>query len=102
MENAEGLLRPGMFATVAIALEEKKEVLALPSGSIVREGDAAFCHAVVGGKVERRPIKLGLHVGDEWEVTEGLRGEEDIILVRAASFAPGSAVEMLPPEKTTP
>jgi RND family efflux transporter MFP subunit len=95
LPNEEGLLRPGMYATVAILLDKQEHVFALPLTAIVREGRDAYCCTVESGKITRRKIELGLRSGNEVTVTAGLQGTETVVMTRADSLTPGQAVEVL-------
>jgi HlyD family secretion protein len=97
LDNREGTLRPGMYATVQIKLEERVNVLSLPVAAIVREGVNARCCAIVDGKIAYRPLKLGIRGGDDFEILSGIREDETIVLARAASLLEGQPVEILPP-----
>ena len=76
-------------------LEQRDDVLTLPITAIIREGQDTFCCVVTGGKIERRPIKLGLRSGGEVEITSGLDGKEAVVLTRSASLLPGQGVEII-------
>ncbi|MEX1230622.1 MAG: efflux RND transporter periplasmic adaptor subunit [Planctomycetaceae bacterium] len=93
--NDEELLRPGMFATVTILLDERSDVLTLPITAIFRDGPQTSCCCVESGKIERRPIVLGLRSGDEVEVVSGLTGDESIVITRADVLQQGQPVEII-------
>lgn len=96
--NANGLLRPGMYATVSVLLDQRENVLTLPVAAIVRDGGAVLCRVVESDKIHRVPITLGLRSGDEVEITSGLTGEEAVVLARADGLQEGQPVEVLSPE----
>jgi RND family efflux transporter MFP subunit len=87
-------LRPGMYATVRITLEEHPNALVLPSSAVIYANDEAFCHLVEAGKIVRRAIKPGIRSGGDVEVLDGLKGNETVVVLQPASFAPGQAVEV--------
>jgi HlyD family secretion protein len=95
--NENGTLRPGMYATVQIKLDEKQNVLTLPVGAIIREGATARCCLVVADKIEYRPIQLGLRSGDDFEIVSGLQENDTVVVARAAGLQDGQAVVVLPP-----
>ncbi len=97
--NPDGVLRPGMYATVTILLEKRKDAIALPITAIIRNGSGTFCCSVESGKIERRPINLGLRFGDEVEVLSGLDMGTVVVLARAESLVQGQSVEVLAPEE---
>lgn len=90
--NSDATLRSGMFASASILLEQRDEVLTLPLAAIIREGNAVFCCVVVGGKIERKPLKLGLRSGDDVEVLAGLNAADKVVLARAAGLQVGQEV----------
>jgi HlyD family secretion protein len=91
--NEGAKLRPGMYATGAIEMARRENALAIPSTAVVRDGSATLCCVVTEGKVERRPIKLGIRSGPDVEVLEGLSGDEAVVQIRAESLTAGQAVE---------
>jgi RND family efflux transporter MFP subunit len=97
--NEDGLLRPGMYATVTILLEQRDEALALPITAIIHNGEETYCCAVESGKIEHRPITLGLRRGDEVEVVSGLDDNDTVVLARADSLQHGQRVEVIEPEE---
>jgi RND family efflux transporter MFP subunit len=98
LPNEEGVLRPGMFATVAILLDKQQNVLTLPIAAVVREGRETYCCTVESGTIARHKIDLGLRSGNEVAVKSGLTGSETVVLARADSLAPGQPVEVLQAE----
>jgi RND family efflux transporter MFP subunit len=97
LDNPEGRLRPGLFATAKIVLQERPDVLTLPAAAVVRQGKEAFCYKLVGGKATKTPLQLGIKVADEFEVASGLSESDTVILTKAASLKDGQAVEELKP-----
>lgn len=92
MDNKNGQLRPGMYASVTITLDERPGVFALPVSATVVKDDKAFCFCVNKGKAEKRAISLGLRSGDEVEVISGLSGSEEVIVTNLSSLQDGQAV----------
>jgi RND family efflux transporter MFP subunit len=94
LPNPNGLLRPGMYATAHILLQERPGVYVLPLSAIVHQGKQAFCWVVRRGKAARTPIVLGLQVGNDVEVTTGLKGDELVVQSQGASLQEGRPVEV--------
>jgi RND family efflux transporter MFP subunit len=97
--NTEGTMRPGMYATATIVLEERPGALTLPAGAIVRVGTQSLCCAVRNGKIVRLPLQLGIRSGDDVEVLSGLEPSETVVLARADTLQEGQTVEVIEPEK---
>jgi RND family efflux transporter MFP subunit len=95
VENSDLKLLPGAFVTTKILLEERADVLTLPISAVVKTATGNICCLVSDGKVQQRPIELGLRVGDDVQITSGLDGTETVILVRAGSLQIGQEVEVI-------
>ncbi len=97
--NSDAALRSGMFASASILLDKRDAVLTLPLAAIIRDGNAAFCCVVVAGKIERKPLELGLRSGDDVEVMGGLNETDQVVLARAAGLQVGQEVSVITPSK---
>jgi RND family efflux transporter MFP subunit len=95
LENRELKLLPGAFVNTKILLEQRENVLTLPTAAIVKAGDDTKCCIVEDGKIQHRPIVLGLRAGDEVEITSGLDGSETVVLMRANGLQAGQPVEII-------
>jgi HlyD family secretion protein len=90
--NAEGRLRPGMYATVTIRLAERPEAMVIPATAVGHDGAVTFCSVVRDGKIERRPIELGLRSGAFVEVRSGLDERTPIVIRQPELFRDGQNV----------
>ncbi len=94
LPNPKGLLRPGMYATAHILLQERPDVYVLPLSAIVRDGGLAFCWTVQDGRAVRTPITLGFQVGNDVEVTSGLKPDDVVVQSQVGSLQAGVTVEV--------
>jgi len=97
LDNRDGRLRPGLYATARITLQEQKNALALPAAAVVRQGKDAFCFRLAGGKAAKTPIQLGIRVADEFEIASGIADSDTVIMNKASSLKDGQSVEVLKP-----
>ncbi|MDP1796846.1 MAG: efflux RND transporter periplasmic adaptor subunit [Planctomycetaceae bacterium] len=96
--NADGLWRPGQYVQVKLTVAELENGLSLPKSAIVTQDKQTYCFSVgADGKVVRLPIALGLQAGGDFEIREGLTGQEQIISANANAFREGQVVEIVPP-----
>jgi HlyD family secretion protein len=95
LPNTNGKLRPGMYAKVDILLEQRDNVLTLPTTAIVRDGGATYCCCVESGKIDRKKIELGIRSGPEVEVRSGLDADTLVVLARADSLVQGQLVQVI-------
>lgn len=59
LDNADGLLRGGMFVTGNIVVQQDDDVLAVPAAAIQTRDDTSYVLAVVDGMLEERSIETG-------------------------------------------
>ena len=97
LPNPDGTLHPGLYAYVSLAVDERKDVLTVPSTAVGREGAKAFCVAVLGGKAVRLPVEVGLSDGTKTEILSGLGGDEAVVKTYAPSLTDGQPVEAAGP-----
>lgn len=90
VDNAEGLLRPGMFATVRLVDPHTEAVtpsLVVPEGALVRRGGATLVFVPedadgsgdAGGRFAARPVTVGRQEGGWVEVLAGLDAGETVV-----------------------
>lgn len=80
IENADGALKPEMFASFTIFTDGESESLAVPEASIVYEGDSARVWvAQDNGTVSSRPIHVGRIANGMVEVDAGLTSGEKVV-----------------------
>lgn len=85
--NADGHLRPGMFATVTVTDphgtggEDAPRTLVVPSGAIQRDGDEQVAFVPSGeNHYERRELELGRRTDAYVEVLEGVSAGESVVV----------------------
>jgi len=93
--KTEGLLRPGMFARVAIVYERKPDALQIPRTALLDGDGPPTVFVVKDGKAAERAVKLGLSNGAWIEVTEGLKDGEQVVVVGQGAVKPGAAVRVV-------
>jgi len=90
-----GLLRPGMFARVAIVYERKLNALQIPRTALLDTEGQPKVFVVKDGKAAERAVKLGLSNGAWIEVTEGLKDGEQVVVVGQGAVKPGATVRVV-------
>ncbi|MCY7376677.1 MAG: efflux RND transporter periplasmic adaptor subunit [Pyrinomonadaceae bacterium] len=80
VENSQGLLKPGQFATVRIAQSAAKPTIMIPASAVKTEGDNNKIFVVKDGRAEERTVILGVLENDKIEVKQGVQeNEADVI-----------------------
>ena len=82
LDNADGALKPGMFANVKLAgsTGEAREGLFVPAAAVQRDGDQSIVFVPVGEhQFQLRPIETGVRTPDWVEVIRGLAAGERVV-----------------------
>lgn len=81
IDNADGSLKPGMFAWVSLPLEQSREAIVVPVSAVMRHESQAFVFVHEGeGKFRRVDVQLGRELPEFVEVASGLSGGEEIAI----------------------
>jgi RND family efflux transporter MFP subunit len=104
--NTGNNLRPGQFGKVRFVADQKKGAMVIPQEA-VNELQGNFQVAVVDqkNKVSIRPVKMGERIDALWEVTEGLKPGDRVVVQGAQKIKEGSTVtvkEWPPPPAKSP
>ncbi|MGO8670830.1 MAG: efflux RND transporter periplasmic adaptor subunit [Capsulimonadaceae bacterium] len=94
LNNPDGLLRPGMFATVHLRLQHPGDDVLIPDSALVT--NAQGNQAVVidpDNTIHYRPISVGRDFGQVIEVTSGLHTGEQIAASPSDSLVDGEKVQ---------
>ncbi|MEJ2519724.1 MAG: efflux RND transporter periplasmic adaptor subunit, partial [Desulfuromonadales bacterium] len=92
----KGPLRPGMFARVALVLEERPKALMIPEEAIIPGADRQQVFKVVDGKVVAAVVETGLRTKGKIEITSGLAPGDTIITAGQIKVRPGMPVTEQP------
>lgn len=103
VENDEGLLRSGMFGRGVILLKELKNVMLVPSDSIVSLNDVTFLVPVViadyttpgEGMVQMRPCQIGEKLTSKTVILNGLQIGDLIVTETQGQLNDGIKVKFL-------
>jgi membrane fusion protein, heavy metal efflux system len=80
LANADGKLKPQMFASFSIITSGESKAPAVPEEAIVREGDQARVWVVSeNNKLALRSVKLGRSADGQVEVLDGLQAGERVV-----------------------
>src|ERR1700693_1235849 len=98
--NPGNILRPGQFGKVRFIADMKKGAMVIPQEA-VNELQGNYQVAIVdqNSKVSLRPVKMGEKIDSQWEVTDGLKPGDKVIVQGWQKVREGSTVT---PKEWTP
>jgi membrane fusion protein (multidrug efflux system) len=83
IDNAEGLLRPGLFARVSLGVSRREGVLMVPEEALIQRADAAYLFRILEGeRVERVRVETGAQHAGRVEILDGAVEAGDRIVHR--------------------
>jgi membrane fusion protein (multidrug efflux system) len=100
MENKDGVLRSGMFGRGTIFLTELKDVIIVPSDSVVSLGDTTYLVPIVKadlhtpgeGTIEMRHVKIGQKLSQATIIEDGLFPDEQVVTETQGQLSDGLRV----------
>jgi RND family efflux transporter MFP subunit len=107
LDNSDQLIKPGMFARMAVTTQTKENTIVIPLDAIVFRNGRDVVYRVTDNAAVETPVTTGLEDGDQIEIVSGLSAG-DIFITRGVGFVnDGSEVKIIelagaPAEEATP
>jgi Cu(I)/Ag(I) efflux system membrane fusion protein len=80
LSNPDGLLRPGMYATMLFDAALGRELVSVPAEAVVMTGERNLVFVVTGdGMLQPREVTIGARAGDRIEIRRGLEPGERVV-----------------------
>ena len=97
IENRDGLLRPGMSATINVVLNQRAEALTVPSEAVFVQGGQSFVFVIKpDSTVTRTSLSLGTRLKAVVEVVEGLLDGQHVVKAGHQKLYEGAKVAPIP------
>lgn len=97
MDNAEGLLFGGMFATAEVIVASASDALAVPGEAIRSDAGGSYVLRIEDDVLVRAPVTIAeTWAGRLTRVTAGLAAGDEVILAALPELDPGDRVERVP------
>ncbi len=78
IENVNGTLKPGQFATVRVTQSKPAPAVMVPASAIRTEGDNSKVFVIKDGVAEERQVQIGLLENDVIEIKQGVQEGETV------------------------
>jgi RND family efflux transporter MFP subunit len=93
--NADGRLKPGLFATALLQQPSPAPALLVPASAVETIAGTSRVYVVgAGGKAEERIVTLGEKVGDRVELASGVKAGEKVAANPRGKLADGIRVQV--------
>jgi membrane fusion protein (multidrug efflux system) len=92
--NSENELVPGFFADVNVALDERKNALAVPTEAVIPELGKVKLLLSKSGVVTPAYVTTGIRTADELEILDGLNPGDTVITSGMLQLRPGMPVSV--------
>jgi len=92
LPNRDGLLRSGMFARVALLIDEREDAIVVPESALVPVGQDHFVFRVVEGKALLTKVSIGQRRKGQVEIVDGLEKDSVVVVEGALKLRDGAAV----------
>jgi membrane fusion protein (multidrug efflux system) len=99
--NPGNRLRPGQFGKIRAVIKVVKGALVIPEQAVTEiQGNRLAAVVDSENKIAMRPVKMGEHSGGMWQVIDGVKSGERVVVQGLMKVPPGSPVtvkEWTPP-----
>lgn len=92
IENGDGALKPGQFATVRILQPQTEPAVLVPQRAVKTENGVSHVFVIRNGHAEQRPVQLGQAEGDLIEIKSGVAADEQVATSNVDQLSDGIAV----------
>ncbi len=101
-DNPQGVLLPGMYVRVRTPQGLDQDAILVPQRAVQRSADGKASVMLLGAdnSVEARPVTTGAMQGARWQITEGLKAGDKVIVSSLGAIQPGAKV--VPREQGAP
>src|SRR5262249_12944584 len=92
--NADGVLRPGLFARVQLTVNQRQNAMLVPESALIPQGQDRFVYKVTDGTVAFTRVVLGERRAGEAEIRDGLKPGDQVVTAGQLKLVDGATVEV--------
>lgn len=95
IENGDGLLKPGQFATVRVTQSKPAPAVMIPAAAVRTDGTVSRVFVIKDGVASERLVQTGFLEDDMIEVKKGLSANEAVAVSNVGALADGMLVKVI-------
>lgn len=93
-----GRLLPGQFIRIRIQGASRPNTIMVPQRAVMQGPQGKFVYVIgADNQAEAKPVQVGEFYGEQWIITSGLSGNEQVIVDGAIKVRPGAPVKIAAP-----
>jgi len=96
VENPGHFLKPGMFASVTVLVDERAGALTIPVQSVGKDENGRFIYAIQGAVARRKGVTTGVEQNSRIEILSGVSLSDSIVTTGAQFVKDGASVTIQP------
>jgi RND family efflux transporter MFP subunit len=94
VDNRDRRLKPGFFAKGVIFTHRDENVMAIPEDAVSTLAGVSNVYVIENGKARQQMVMRGTRIGDLFELTGGLKGDEILAVSNLTLLATGVPVKI--------
>lgn len=96
VENPEHLLKPGMFASVTVLVDQRAGAVTIPLQALGKDDNGRYVFTVNGAVARKKVVKTGVEQKSRVEILSGISPSDSIITTGAQFVKDGASVTIQP------
>lgn len=92
-ENQRLKFKLGMNGEVEIILQEKEEVLVVPSEAVMKKGEKYYVFVVKEGATKKQEVEIGLGTETETEIIKGIFEKDEVVTENPSKIKEGQSIK---------
>ncbi|HEY6807117.1 MAG TPA: efflux RND transporter periplasmic adaptor subunit [Pyrinomonadaceae bacterium] len=78
--NADGRLKPDMFANVQIVTDQNRAAISIPQAAVLDDGGKSVVFVAENGEYKKRQVTEGIKGNDRVEIIDGLKSGDKVVI----------------------
>ncbi len=95
IDNAQHQLNPGMFARIKMKIGEHKDTLVIMREGVIVQDSQRYVFVVKANQAYKREVKLGLSSDGKFQVLNGLKAGEKVIVMGSMDLKDGDTIQIV-------
>jgi multidrug efflux pump subunit AcrA (membrane-fusion protein) len=84
-----------MYVPVKVITENRQNVITLPMDAVISEASEKYVYIIADGVAKKSVVSLGIRSGDVYEITDGVRDGDDVVLSGSSLLSDGTKVRIV-------